>query len=178
MHGVFGEIFHSHRLKCSGTDMQRQPRQRDAARLQCRQHRLVEMQAGGGGGHRAGRFCVDRLITRGSGGTGLMRDVGRQGHAAGAFDQREDVGAVEKTQFVKFAGAPQHLGRGPAIQQQTHAGARRLAGTHLRQHARAVAIENALDQHLDLSAALLVPGQARVDHTRVVHHQHVAGLDQ
>jgi hypothetical protein len=41
-----------------------------------------------------------------------------------------------------------------------------------------VRIEHALDQDLDLAAAVLAPVQARLDDARVVHHQHVAGGEQ
>ena len=39
-------------------------------------------------------------------------------------------------------------------------------------------VEHALDQHLDLAAGLFASGQPRFDHARVVHHQHVARLEQ
>jgi hypothetical protein len=35
-------------------------------------------------------------------------------------------------------------------------------------------IEHALDQHLDLAARVLAAVQARLDHARVVHDEHVA----
>ena len=39
-------------------------------------------------------------------------------------------------------------------------------------------IEHALDQHLDLAAAVLAPGEPRLDHARIVHDQQVAGLHE
>ena len=136
------------------------------------------MQSGGRRGHRTRCFCIDGLVAGRVGGIGLMRNIRGERHTARAFDQRINIGAVMKTQFVKLACAPQHLGLGAAFQEQTHAGTRRFAGAHLCQHAGVGAIENAFDQHLDLSTALLVAGQTRINHTRVVHHQHIASLQK
>jgi hypothetical protein len=40
------------------------------------------------------------------------------------------------------------------------------------------AVDDALDHHLDLSAAFLPAEQARLDHLGVVENQQIAGFDQ
>ena len=101
---------------------------------------------------------------------------GGNGTLPARSSEREHVVAIEKLQFEKFARAAEHFDGHAMREQQAAARARGFARAHLREHA--ACIEHALDQHLDLAAALLAAGEPRLDHARVVHHQHVAGGDK
>jgi hypothetical protein len=54
VHPVLGEVLDAHRLERAGAHVQRQRRALDAHRVELRQQRLVEMQAGRRRGDRAG----------------------------------------------------------------------------------------------------------------------------
>src|SRR5262249_19770600 len=81
----------AHRLEGSGPDMQREPRHGRAARLDRREERMVEVQAGGRRGHRARYPGVHGLVTLGVQFVGRMRDVGWERHGAEALEHPFDV---------------------------------------------------------------------------------------
>ena len=82
----------AHRLEGAGADVQRDERaRRRRASRSARQQRVVEVQAGGGRGHRAGAARVDRLVARASSGAGRRarcRAAAARGRRAPAASQR------------------------------------------------------------------------------------------
>ena len=180
VHVVLRQVFGAHRQEGARTHMQRQVCAFDAARSQRRQQRLIKVQAGRGGGHRARLAGEHGLIARLVGLIRLVLDVGRQRqftqplqhpgcrcieadaqHHAARLARRDDRGALRGV----FR---------PEIQPAVRLGW--MAGTHHRQHL--VLAVDALDHHLDAPAAFLAPGQPRMDDPRVVEHQQAAGRDE
>ncbi len=169
------EILVAHRLKGAGADVQRDVREAHAARIERGQHRVVEVQAGGRRGDRAGLARVDRLVALAVARLGVAPDIRRQRHVAVALEQLEP-GIAVLPQYEQIAIARAHLAFDAALEDQARARLRRLARAQLRE--QRVLVEHAFDQHLDLAAAILAPEQARRDHARIVEHQQVTRFDQ
>ena len=180
VHVVLRQVFGAHRQEGARAYVQRQVRAFDAARPQRRQQRLIKVQAGRGGRHRArlaGEHgliaCLVSLIR-------LVLDVGRQRQLAQPL-QHPGCRCIEADAQHHAARLARRDDRGtlrgvfrPEIQPAVRLGW--MAGTHHRQHL--VLAVDALDHHLDAPAAFLAPGQPRVDDPRVVEHQQAAGRDE
>ncbi len=148
------------------------------ARSVC-QHRLVEMQAGGGRGDGARCAGIDGLVARFVGAFGRVLDVGRQRQLAVLLGQFPAGcrGRPSPGQRIRRRLRPARYDDLEGIGQlQPRARLGRLAGADLRDRVRRV--DDALEQHLDLAAAFLDAEEARLDHARVVEHQQVAGCEQ
>ena len=172
---MFAEVVHPHRLEGAGADMQGEPGALRPTLCDAREQRVVEVQAGGGRGDRAGFAGIDRLVARLVGLAGGALDVGRQRQLAVALEQREQVLAGRKAQVEELAHAAEHLDLEGVRQPQPAAGLRRLARAHLGE--RLVWPDRSLDQHLDLAAAVLDAVQSGVDDAGVVEDEQVAGID-
>jgi hypothetical protein len=136
---------------------------------------FIEVQPGGGGGHRARLARIHGLVAALVLVGRFMRDVWRQGHLAVARQQVQHLALEFELEEIAVPAA--HRGRERAIGESDAAPLlQRLGRAHLGE--RAVRIEHPLDQHLDLAAAVLAPVQARLDHPCVVDDQHVAGKQQ
>ena len=82
----------------------------------------------------------------------------------------------EREELGRGARSADHPEREGIFGDDPRPGLRRLAGANLRySFAR---IDNALDHHLDLSAAILPAEQARLDDLGVVENQQIAGPDE
>ena len=173
MHAVLREILHAHRLEGACADVQGHAGNAHAALVQAREQGLVEVQPGGGRGHRAGVARIDRLVAPLVLGIGRMRDVRRQRQHAFALEHVQHR-RIEAQQ-PELAVALEHLGPCRA-EQQPRARARRLARAQLRQ--RLALAGDALDQHLHAPAAGLGAAQARAQDAGVVEHQQVARREQ
>ena len=152
----------------------------DAARSQRRQQRLIKVQAGRGGGHRARLAGEHGLIACLVGLIRLVLDVGRQRQLAQPLQHpgRWCIEADAQHHAARLAcrddrGALRGVLR-PEMQPAARLG--RVAGAHHRQHL--VLAVDALDHHLDAPAAFLAPGQPCVDDPGVVEHQQAAGRDE
>ena len=176
MHAVLGQLVHAHRLERAGADVQRDVAAVDAARLQGVQQRLVEVQAGGRRGHRAGLAREHRLVARVVVRPSFAMDVGRQRQATGVLQPGLERLVDVEGQAIELALASEHFGVAAGIQRDAAAGLRRLARAHLRP--RLVPGQQAFDEDLDAPAAGLRAVQAGRDHARVVEDQQVAGLQQ
>jgi len=140
------------------------------------EHGLVEMQTGGRRGHGAGLGGVDGLVAGFVLAVGAVRDVGRQGHAAVAFQEFQARGRGSPSSNT-FVPAPPDLGLEGAVgQNQSCARAWRLAGAHMRQGAPGLG--DAFDQDFDLTAAVLAAAQPGLDDAGVVEDQQVARAQQ
>ena len=133
VHPVFGEVFAAHRLEGAGADMQREPAELDAQRLQPCEQGFVEVQAGGGCGDRAGRARVDRLVAVAVHGFVAARNVWRQWHVAGAFQLLDHRVIGSEIELVEFAPAAKDTCRHPVLKVEPLIGLWRLTGAYLRQ---------------------------------------------
>ena len=180
VHVVLRQVFGAHRQEGARAHVQRQVCAFDAARQQRRQQRLIKVQAGRGGSHRARLAGKHRLIARLVGLIRLVLDVGRQRQLAQPL-QHPGCRCIEADAQHHAARLARRDNRGalrgvfrPEIQPAARLG--RVAGAHHRQHL--VLAVDALDHHLDAPAAFLAPGQPRVDDPGVVEHQQAAGRDE
>ena len=180
VHVVLRQVFGAYRQEGARTHVQRQVCAFDAARLQRCQQRLVEVQASRGGGHRARLAGEHRLIARLVGLIRLVLDVGRQRQLAQPL-QHPGCWCIEADAQHHAARLARRDDRGalrglfrPEVQPAARLG--RVAGAHHRQHL--VLAVDALDHHLDASAAFLASRQPCVDDLRVVEHQQAAGRDE
>ena len=182
-----------HGRKGAGAHVQRDAGALHAARIERGQHAFVEMQRGGGRGHRAGHAREHGLVAALVVGVVGVGDVGRQRHVAVARHQlvrrftRRAVQA-QAEQLALFVGPaadeggvkpaatcrpPTMCSRPPSCgflltrRWATTSWARAVAGLVGQQHA--------LDQHFQLATAGLLAKQAGFDHLGVVEHQQVAG---
>ena len=137
---------------------------------------LVEVQAGGGRGHRAGRARVDGLVARRVVGVPGARDVGRQRHCAVALEPVEELaGAVEVQQEEAVLACLDDRVR---TTREVDAPARLRQVARPELGPRGIVADEPLDQHLDASARRLAAERPRVDHARVVEHREVPGTQQ
>ena len=180
VHVVLRQIFGAHRQEGARAHMQCQVCAIDAARSQRRQQRLIKVQAGRGGGHRARLAGEHGLIACLVGLIRLVLDVGRQRQLAQPLQHpgRWCIEADAQHHAARLAcrddrGALRGVLR-PEMQPAARLG--RVAGAHHRQHL--VLAVDALDHHLDAPAAFLAPGQPCVDDPGVVEHQQAAGRDE
>ncbi|MCY1231077.1 hypothetical protein D9M72_435130 [compost metagenome] len=169
---MLGQVLGAHRLEGAGAHVQRQEGAPHAGGIEPGEQRIVEMQARGGRGHRAGAARVDGLVAGFVVGVRVVRDIRRQRQAAVALDQvQRRLGEAQREELVHARAHGD--GEGVVGQMQRAALGRGLGGAHLGQHG--VGIDHALDQHLDLAAAGLVAKEARLDHAGVVEDQQVVG---
>ncbi len=153
---------------------------RYAARLQCSEQRVVEMQTGSGRRDSARLRGVDRLIASGIGVIGRACDVRRQRDFAVGVEQRFDGARV----LAAFGIEPQTEEAVVAIDdlqskladRDAAAGFRCMAGANLRE--RLVRSEQPLDQNLDQAAGILAAMQTCPNDPRVVEDEQVAGIEQ
>ncbi|MNV44906.1 hypothetical protein D3C71_1366840 [compost metagenome] len=173
---MFFQIVHADRLEGARAHVQGHVAEIHALVLQRGQQGLIEVQAGGRGGHRADLAREHSLVALAVVHTRLALDVGRQRQPAGMQQPLlQRLGHVE-LQHIELAIAAQHLGLATGVERDAAARLGRLAGANLR--AGLLATEQALDQDLDPAAGGLLPEQTRRDHPRVVEDQQVAGLQQ
>ena len=194
VHAVLGQVFGFYRLESSGTHVQRDIGAAYAACLQLRQYGLVKMQRRSGRGHCARRFGKYGLIA-----LGVLRcirvialllafDVGRQGHVAVTLHQGKRVVARVVREYkseqrpicirpAAQQGGAQTIGLARStVQRHRGPDLRLFADPHVRCHL--VAAQYTLHEQLQLAAGRLFAKQSRLEHTRVVHHQQVAALQQ
>ena len=154
-------------------DVQGDPRDLDAAVLDRREHRLVEMQAGGGRGDRARPARVHRLVAIRVPGVRLAADVRGQRHRPGPFQEPRDPARTGELQLEQLAAPGPHHESVVVVHRQEDAASGRLARTQPGEHP--VGREDALDQDLDPTAG--GPGREAPapDHPRVVDHDDVGG---
>ena len=151
----------------------RRPRARSASSM-----RLVEMQSRRRRGHRARRARVHRLVARLVG----LHPPRVRCRAAAAPCRVDRAASKTSSRYRRSAREEirrcrsSTVARTSSARMQHAARPRRMARAHLRQ--RVMGVEHALDQHLDPAAAGLASQQARLDHARVVEHEHVARLHQ
>ena len=182
VHRVLGQVLGAHRLEGAGADVQRDARRVDATLREVGQHRVVEVQRGGGRGDRPRvrreHGLVAALVIGGVG----MGDVRRQRHVTVRFEQRERIGRkaqVKQRTLRSRAAEHRRVERLRAVDtEEAHHAARlrRLARAQVHQHF--MHRQHALDQRLDRAAARLRAEQARLDHARVVEDQQVTGTQQ
>lgn len=86
------------------------------------------------------------------------------------LDQRD--GVLWQAQTIKLAFPAKYLGLKRIFKTQETPRFGRLAGTYLRQYLRFS--DQAFDQHLDLSPALLLAEQSGMQDTGIVHYQQIA----
>ena len=171
------------RLERAVADVQRDGRPLDCARIEPRDRRLAEMQAGRRRGNRAAAPRVNGLVAFPVRRVRRAFDVGRQRHLADRVDGGVDISAIGTPQAdgSPAEGAPfEDLGlEHHAVPLEPHAatGAQLLPGMH--QRVPAILVEAPEQQALHLAAARrAVPVQARRKHARVVHDHQVAGREQ
>ncbi|MCY1430792.1 hypothetical protein D9M71_467470 [compost metagenome] len=174
VHPVLFDALHPHRLEGAGADVQGDERGFHALRADRLEQRLVEVQPGGGCGHRAGALGVDRLVA-----LAVVRfvrtiDVGRQRHVADPLQQRQHF--LGEAQLEQRVVALQHLRLAAALDEDGRARLGRFARTHVGQHA--VAVQHAFDEDFQLAAGSLLAEQARRDHPGIVEHHQVARAQQ
>ena len=176
VHAMLREILHAHRLECPRAHVQRHVGELDAAFGKRREQRLVEVQArcrgrdGAGGARVYG--LVAPLVLR----LGRVGNIRRERNAAVALEQLEDRPVLGKAQVVELVRAAEHAHVQSTREAQRAPGFCRPARMDLRE--RFALRKHALDQHFDVSAGLLFPEEARLDHLRVVEYQQVAGREQ
>jgi hypothetical protein len=168
-----------HGLERARADVQRDRAAFDAARLDRREQRGVEVQ-------RRGRRCDGARLGGEHGlvatlvvGPVVAGDVRRQRHVAVPLEQDQRiVGKAQREERSVGAAASEHLDL------ETFAGAQADATARLRRLARAQLREDAvvrldpLDERLDGAAARLGAEQARLDDARVVDDEQVAFAQQ
>ena len=137
---------------------------------------LLEVQAGGGRGHRAGLAGVDGLIALGIFRGRLAANVGRQRRLPVPFQQRQPRFVAVGADFEQLAVAAEYGGGKARLEQQRTTRLGRLAGVEMNQ--RPPLVQQPLDQNLDPSAAGLAAEQPRRDDPGVVEHQQIAGPQQ
>ena len=93
---------------------------------------FVEVQAGGGAATEPG-LRANGLVAGFVGVAGGALDVGRQGQAPVALEERDEVVALGKAQVEELAGAAEHLDVEGVLEAQPGAGLGRLAGADLGQ---------------------------------------------
>ncbi|MPM66500.1 hypothetical protein SDC9_113408 [bioreactor metagenome] len=174
--------------------MQRDAGALDAAFFQLRQHRLIEVQRGGGRGHCAGgggkhgliAFAVLSLV-RIVAGVLVAFDIGGQRQMAVALHQLIRclaVGAFERhmKQRAVFVGpAAQQHGIEAAVLEsaaQMHAATDEGLLAHAHVGDDLVVLQHAFDEQFQLAAAFLLAEQARLEHAGVVEDQQIARLQQ
>ncbi len=176
VHAVLRQVLGRDRLERPGADVQCHVCAGHAPRGERGERRLVEVQAGGGRGHRAGRARVDGLVARGVVGVAGARDVGWQRHFAVALEPVEErARAVEAQQEEAVLACLDDRVRATR-EVDAPAGLRQVAGAELGP--RGIVADEPLDQHFDTSARGLAADRARVDHARVVEHGEVPGTQQ
>ena len=168
MHPVAGEVAAAHRLKGAGANVQRQARHHHALVAQALQQRVVEVQAGGGRGHRAGVGGVHRLVALLVVAVRRPVDVRRQGHAP-VTRQHLRHRRVELQQ-VELAATAHHVD-GHILHEELASGAQRLARTRLAE--RPGFVQHTLHEQFGAAAGILARQQPRFDDAGIVHHQHI-----
>ena len=173
VHAVAAQVLHAHRLERAGADVQRDAGYANALRLQTAEDRVVEVQAGRGGGDSARNAGVDRLVAILVRRVGLAVDVRRQRHAAETLEIGRD--GLAEIEPVELALAPDH--RDCAVANEYRSSRlERLAGPHLAERL-ALPVE-AFDDDLRLAAGILAADQAGLDDARVVDHEEVSRVEQ
>jgi hypothetical protein len=179
VHDVRRQVDAPHGLERARADVQRDRAAFDAARLDRREQRGVEVQ-------RRGRRCDGARLGGEHGlvatlvvGPVVAGDVRRQRHVAVPLEQDQRiVGKAQREERSVGAAASEHLDL------ETFAGAQADATARLRRLARAQLREDAvvrldpLDERLDGAAARLGAEQARLDDARVVDDEQVAFAQQ
>ena len=176
MHGVVVHVLRTHRLEGAGADVKGHVVGLHAARGQCVEHGLVEMQAGGRGGHGASLAGEHGLVAVKVSVVGIALDVGRQRHAPHAQQQLLDGFGSIKSQAEELAVTTLHHQPATVAEFNDAAFLGLLADAELR--TELVVVVQALDQDLHGATGFLVAIKARGQHAGVVEHQQVTGLQQ
>ncbi|CAD5375534.1 hypothetical protein OF001_U10221 [Pseudomonas sp. OF001] len=173
VHVVVLDALDAYRLEGASADVQGDEGGVHALFADRGEQTIVEVQAGGGRGHRTGLALVgvDGLVALAVGVLVGAVDVRRQRHVAHALEQHQH--RLGEAQLEQRVVAGEHLGLAAAVDVDQAARLGRLAGTHMGQHAPLV--EQALDEDLQATAGGLLAEQPRRDHPGVVEHHQVAG---
>ncbi len=176
VHAVLRQVLGRHRLEGPRAHVQSHVGAAHPARVERGERRLVEMQAGGGRGHRTRRARVDGLVAHRVVGVPGTGDVGRQRHVAVALEPVDErAGAVEaqqeETVVARFDDRVC-----TAREVDAPAGLRQVARPELGP--RSGVADEPLDQHLDASARRLAADCPRVDHPCVIEYREVPGTQQ
>lgn len=174
VHLVVVEVVGGHRGEGGGAHGQFQRAHHSPRRPAAVQHRLGEVEPGGGGGGRHRAVGVDGLVALGVG--QLLGDVGGKGHLAGHF--HEDVGITDRLHLAPSVVAQSlpHLHHRLAVEPQLGARWHPAARTH--QRVPPAVLARFQQQDLHPAPGGLVEPQPGGHDPAVVHHQHVAGGQQ
>jgi hypothetical protein len=174
VHPVLVQVILAHRLEGAGTDVQGDLRGLDADAAGGLQHRLVEVQPGGGRRDGPVASGIDGLVALPVRGVVGALDVGRQRHMAVArISLPKSASTAAEPEQPLVAPSTSSARRPPTA---AGAGAGRLARAHMRDGLAPA--EHALEQDLDATAGLLARMQPRRHHPGIVEDQQVARRQQ
>ncbi len=171
-----GEVLGGDGRKRSGADVERDPGDADAVGFERGEERRVEVQSRCRRGDGAGRAREDRLVARLVVDFRRARDVWRQRNGAVTIQIVEERHVARQAQFEKAIASSDDGGARAARKRELAADFRRMADAQLEE--RAIGSEQALEQQLGFAPGRLRRLEARLDDSRVVQHDEVAGRDE